>query len=150
VVALSACELDEVLDHVSDARDDARAIADPVFEAAALSLRGLACVTRADGVDGAAAVAKASIALERLSAEQLATRLPALWMHGRSRYARGEFERSLRDFEHGSSIAADGPAAPDYQTVVPLLGGHAKRSPGQSFVPCVAPQRSSPAVNLPG
>jgi ATP/maltotriose-dependent transcriptional regulator MalT len=78
-----------------------------VFEAAALSLRALACVTRADGVDGAAAVAEASTALERLSAEQLATRLPALWMHGRSRYARGEFERSLRDFEHGSSRAAD-------------------------------------------
>jgi hypothetical protein len=70
VVALSACELDEALDHVSDARDDSRAIADPVFEAAALSPGALARITNADRPDGAAALAEASTALERLTAEQ--------------------------------------------------------------------------------
>jgi DNA-binding CsgD family transcriptional regulator/tetratricopeptide (TPR) repeat protein len=107
VVALSACELGEVLAQVSDARDDARAIGDPVFEAAALALGALARATAAPGPEAAAALDASSAALARLSGEQLNTRLPAFWMHGRARYALGQFDAALADLERGAALAAD-------------------------------------------
>jgi DNA-binding NarL/FixJ family response regulator/tetratricopeptide (TPR) repeat protein len=107
LVALSACELADVQAQVSDARDDARAIGDPVFEAAALALGALVRVTAADGPEGAAALEESSAALERLTNEQLATRLPALWMHGRAHHALGRFDAALADVERGLAMAAD-------------------------------------------
>jgi DNA-binding NarL/FixJ family response regulator len=106
LTALMACDLGEAEAQVSDARDDARAIGDPVFEAAALALGALARVTRADGAAAAGALDASVAALERLSADQLATRLPALWMNGRARYALGRFAEALADFERGAGLAA--------------------------------------------
>jgi DNA-binding CsgD family transcriptional regulator len=107
LVALSACDLSDVEAQVSDAGDDARAIGDPVFEAAALALGALARVTQADGRDAAAVLDASTAALERLSGDQLATRLPALWMHGRARQALGQFDAALAQLERGAPIAAD-------------------------------------------
>ena len=44
LTALMASDLDDADAHTSDARDDARAIGDPVFEAAALASGALASV----------------------------------------------------------------------------------------------------------
>jgi ATP/maltotriose-dependent transcriptional regulator MalT len=107
LVALSACELGGARAQVSDARDDARAIGDPVFEVAALALGALARVTEAEGPEAADALEASSAALERLTTEQLVTRLPALWMHGRARHALGRFDAALADLERGSALAAD-------------------------------------------
>ena len=86
LTALLACDLGEAAAHCSDARDDARAIGDPVFELAALAAgRGRERRRRRDGRAGADRLAESAAALERLSAGQLATRLPAFWMHGRAR-----------------------------------------------------------------
>ena len=49
----------------------------------------------------------AAAALERLAPEQLATRLPAFWMLGRSRRGLGQFERALADLERGAAIALE-------------------------------------------
>jgi DNA-binding NarL/FixJ family response regulator len=107
LTALADCDLREAQAQASDARDDARAIGDPVFELAALAGGALARVTEADTPEAAAALDESSAALERLSSEQLATRLPALWMHARARHAFGRFEAALADCERGSAIAAD-------------------------------------------
>jgi ATP/maltotriose-dependent transcriptional regulator MalT len=105
LTALFGCDLPEAEAQASDARDDARAIGDPVFELAALAGGALARVTAADGPQAAAAVDESSAALERLSGDQLATRLPALWMHGRARHALGRFDAALADFERGVALA---------------------------------------------
>jgi ATP/maltotriose-dependent transcriptional regulator MalT len=107
LTALMACELGDAKAYASDARDDARAIGDPVFELAALAAGALASVSDADGPRAAERLAESSAALDRLTAEQLATRLPALWMHGRARRALGRFEDALADLRHGAAIAAD-------------------------------------------
>jgi DNA-binding CsgD family transcriptional regulator/tetratricopeptide (TPR) repeat protein len=107
LAALETRDLDEVQAHTSDARDDARAIGDPVFEIAALAGGALARVTALDGADAERSLHESAEALERLSGEQLATRLPAFWMHGRARSALGQFEAALADFERGTAIAAD-------------------------------------------
>jgi DNA-binding CsgD family transcriptional regulator/tetratricopeptide (TPR) repeat protein len=107
LTALEACDLDEVLAQASDARDDARAIGDPVFEAAALAGGALARVTAAQGPGLDDALHESTTAIERLTGEQLATRLPAFWMHGRARHALGRFDAALADFERASAIAAD-------------------------------------------
>ena len=44
--------------------------------------------------------------LARLTPEQLATRLPAFWMHGRARRERGQFAAALGDLERGIALAA--------------------------------------------
>jgi DNA-binding CsgD family transcriptional regulator len=106
LTALFGCDLGEAQAHASDARDDARAIGDPVFELAALAGGALARVTEADGPRAVDALDESSAALERLSGEQLATRLPSLWMHGRARHALGRFDAALADFERGSALAA--------------------------------------------
>jgi ATP/maltotriose-dependent transcriptional regulator MalT len=106
LTAMFACDLGEAQDQASDAREDARAIGDPVFELAALAGGALARVTEAAAPGAADALAASAAALERLSDDQLATRLPSLWMHGRARHALGEFDAALADFERGLAIAA--------------------------------------------
>ena len=107
LTALSDCDLREAQAQASDARDDARAVGDPVFELAALAGGALARVIDADTPEAIAALDESSAALERLSGEQLATRLPALWMHARARHAVGQFDAALADCQRGSAIAAD-------------------------------------------
>ena len=53
LMALLACDLREAQAQTSDARDDARAIGDPVFEIAALASGALACVAEADDPEAA-------------------------------------------------------------------------------------------------
>ena len=95
-MALMACDLPDAAAQASDARDDARAIGDPVFEArgagGGVARRGV----RPRDRDAAARLDESAAALERLSAEQLATRLPAFWMHGRARRALGQFDGGAR------------------------------------------------------
>ena len=97
----------EAVGQASDAADDARAIGDPVFEAAALAGGALAAVEAADGADGAAAVEHAAGALGRLTRRQLATRLPAFWMLGRARRALGQLEAALAELDRGAALAAE-------------------------------------------
>ena len=106
LTSLSGSDLRDAEAQASDARDDARAIGDPVFELAALAGGALAGVLDR-GAAGAGRLEESSAALERLTAGQLATRLPALWMHGRARRALGGFAAALADLERGAAIAAD-------------------------------------------
>jgi ATP/maltotriose-dependent transcriptional regulator MalT len=103
LTSLMSCDLQEARGQASDAQDDARAIGDPVFAAAALAGGALADVSDGGGPD---AIEPAAAALERLSREQLATRLPAFWMLGRARRALGEFEPALAFLERGAALAA--------------------------------------------
>jgi DNA-binding CsgD family transcriptional regulator/tetratricopeptide (TPR) repeat protein len=105
LTALLACELDETCAHTSDARSDARAIGDPVFELAAMACGALASASAADGPDAGRRLEESAAALERLTAAQLATRLPALWMHGRARRALGQFDAALADLRRGAANA---------------------------------------------
>jgi DNA-binding NarL/FixJ family response regulator len=106
LTALMACELDDAAAHASDARDDARAIGDPVFEGAALAAGALAS---ASNVDAAAAdrLADSVAAVERLTPAQLATRIPALWMQGRAHRALGAFAPALASLERGLALATE-------------------------------------------
>jgi DNA-binding NarL/FixJ family response regulator len=107
LTALFAGELTAAEDHASDARDDARAIGDAVFEAAALSAGALASVLRANGPQAGDRLAESTAALERLTVEQLTTRLVALWMHGRARRMLGRFDDALADLERGAALAIE-------------------------------------------
>jgi DNA-binding CsgD family transcriptional regulator len=106
LTALMDCDLVGAQGHCSDARDDSRAIGDPVTELAALACLALACAAAADPAAADALDASAA-ALERLTPAQLATRLPALWMQGRARRCLGRFEAALADLRRGAAIAAD-------------------------------------------
>jgi ATP/maltotriose-dependent transcriptional regulator MalT len=106
LTALMDCDLVGAQGHCSDARDDSRAIGDPVTELAALACLALACAAAADPAAADALDASAA-ALERLTPAQLATRLPALWMQGRARRCLGRFEAALADLRRGTAIAAD-------------------------------------------
>ena len=105
LTALLACDLDEARAQTADARDDARAIGDPAFEIAALASGALAAVSAADRPDGERWLEESSAALERLSAAQLQTRLPAFWMQGRARRGLGQFEAALADLRRGAELA---------------------------------------------
>ena len=107
LTALMAADLADARGQAGDARDDARAIGEPVFEAAALACGALALTEAADLPGAGAAVDEAAAALERLSPAQLATRLPAFWMLARARRTFGLFAPALADLERGSAIAAD-------------------------------------------
>jgi DNA-binding CsgD family transcriptional regulator len=107
LTALMGCDLRDAQAHASDARHDARAIADPVFELAALAGGALASVSAAEGTAAVDRLEQSSAALERLTPEQLATRLPALWMHGRARRGLGRFDAARADLERGIAIASD-------------------------------------------
>jgi hypothetical protein len=106
LTALMAGELADARAHASDARDDARAIGDPVFEAAALVASALASASDADAA-AADRLAESAAALERLTPAQLATRIPALWMHGRAHRALGAFEAALASLERGVALATE-------------------------------------------
>jgi DNA-binding CsgD family transcriptional regulator len=106
LVALMACDLDDACAHASDACDDARAIGDRVFEAAALAAGALAAVSKADDPTAADRLHTAADALQRLTPRQLATRLPALWMHGRAHRGLGNFHDAIADLERGRTHAA--------------------------------------------
>jgi DNA-binding CsgD family transcriptional regulator/tetratricopeptide (TPR) repeat protein len=105
LTALLACDLDEAQAQTSDAGADARTLGDPVFELAALACSALASASAADGPDAAVRLERSADALERLTASQLATRLPAFWMHGRARRALGQFDASLADLRRGAALA---------------------------------------------
>ena len=107
LMALLGCELDEAQAQASDAAADARAIGDPVFELAALAGGALASASAAEGPNAARRLEESVAALERLTATQVATRLPAFWMHGRARRALGELEASLADLGRGALIAEE-------------------------------------------
>ena len=66
-------DLDDARDQASDAAADARAIGDPVFEAAALAGGAIA---RVSAGEGAAPVDEAAAALERLTPAQLSPACP--------------------------------------------------------------------------
>ena len=107
LTALMGCDLSEAHGQARDARDDARAIGDPVFEAAALACGALASAVEAGSHDASGAVEEAAAALERLSPAQLATRLPAFWMLARARRSLGRLDAALADLERGAEIAAE-------------------------------------------
>jgi DNA-binding NarL/FixJ family response regulator len=106
LTALLACDLQEVRAQTSDAAADARAIGDRVFELAALACDALAAASAAEP-DAPDRLQESSGALERLTPAQIATRLPAFWMHGRARRLLGELDASLADLARGSAIAAE-------------------------------------------
>ena len=87
LTALMSTDLADARAQSTDARDDARAIGDPVFEAAALACGALALTAEAASAEAGAADEAAAAALERLSPAQLATRLPAFWMIAPTRFA---------------------------------------------------------------
>jgi DNA-binding CsgD family transcriptional regulator len=104
LMALLACDLADARGQWSDARDDARALGDPVFEAAALAGGALAAVLEL----GAAATDRldeSTAAVSRLTEPQLATRLPVFWMHGRALRALGNFDAALQELERGRATA---------------------------------------------
>jgi DNA-binding CsgD family transcriptional regulator len=104
LMALLACDLADARAHWSDARDDARALDDPVFEAAALAGGAVAGVLEL-GADAADRLDESRAALSRLTEPQLATRLPAFWMHGRAQRALGRFDAALEELERGRAMA---------------------------------------------
>jgi DNA-binding CsgD family transcriptional regulator len=99
-----ACDLDGARDQASDAAADARAVGDPVFEAAALAGGAIASASAGEGRE---AVEAAAAAFERLTPEQLATRLPGFWMLGRSRRCLGQYEAALADLDRGAALARE-------------------------------------------
>jgi ATP/maltotriose-dependent transcriptional regulator MalT len=105
LTALLACDLQDAQAQASDAAADSRAIGDPVFELAALAGGALASASAAGGHAAARRLAQSAAALERLNAAQVATRLPAFWMHGRARRAFGQLDASLADLARGAAIA---------------------------------------------
>ena len=76
-----------------------------MFELAALAIGALASVSAADGPEPARRLHASTAALDRLTPAQLATRLPAFWMHGRARRALGHFQAALTDLRRGAAIA---------------------------------------------
>jgi len=106
LTSLMACDLEDAQAQSSDARDDARAIGDPVFELAALACSALAHASRGDGSGVRELDASAGL-LERLAPAQVATRLPAFWMRGRALRALGRFDDALADLRRGAEIAAE-------------------------------------------
>ena len=105
LTALMALDLEDAQAQASDAEADARAIGDPVFELAALAAGALASASAAGGPYAVRRLEESTAALERLTGSQLATRLPALWMHGRARRTLGLFDESLADLERGATLA---------------------------------------------
>jgi DNA-binding NarL/FixJ family response regulator len=106
LAALTACDFADARAHGSDGLADARAIADPVTEAATLAGLALAAALDADRAAGDR-LAEAATALERLTPQQLATRLFALWMVGRAQRALGRFDAALASLERTATIATE-------------------------------------------
>ena len=108
-MALLACDLADARGQTSDARDDARALGDPVFEAAALAGGARGDRPRARRDDAGERLEESTAALERLTAQQLATRLPGVVDARRAPAARsaGSTRRSRT-----SSAASRSPTGP--------------------------------------
>jgi ATP/maltotriose-dependent transcriptional regulator MalT len=104
LTALAELDFPEAWGQAIDAREDARKLDEPVFEFAALAAGVLARTAQAEG---GAPFDDFEAALRRLSAEQLATRLIALWMRGRAMNLLGEFAAALADLERARAIAMD-------------------------------------------
>ena len=125
LTALTACALEDAEAHSRDARDDARVLAEPAFEAAALACGAVARVLAADP-SGPAALAESVDALERLTPQQLATRLPAFWMQARALRALGRHDEAVAALRRGLAIAADTGREPivlmlTVESVAPLI-----------------------------
>ena len=125
LTALTACALDDADAHSRDARDDARALGEPAFAAAALACGAVARALAADPARPDA-LAESSAALERLTPDELATRLPAFWMHGRALRALGRHDAALAALQRGLAIAADTGREPvvlmlTVESVAPLI-----------------------------
>jgi ATP/maltotriose-dependent transcriptional regulator MalT len=104
LTALMDRDLDDARDQASDAASDAQAIGDPVFEAAALAAVATARVSAGEGED---ALPPAVAAYERLTPQQLVTRLPGFFMLGRCRRLLGEHEAALADLDRGAALAVE-------------------------------------------
>jgi hypothetical protein len=99
-----ACDHEQARAQSSDALADARALGDPVLEAAALGLDAFAL---AAGWSGSAATAlqQASDAFARLAESDLARRLPGLWMLAWSESALARFEVALEHLRRARGMA---------------------------------------------
>ena len=106
MTALFECDLREAEAQASDALDDARQIGEPVLARVVPVLGTLARVADARAPKQGAAVEDAAGELESLTGEQLATRLPALWMLARARRMTGDFAGALADLQRGLGLAA--------------------------------------------
>ncbi|MFL5891000.1 MAG: AAA family ATPase [Solirubrobacteraceae bacterium] len=100
---LMSQHFEESVAHASDARDDARAIGDPVLEAAALALAALAATAR-NPADPAPADAGGA-AFAALNDSQILVRLPGLWMLARANRVLGRFPLALEQLERGTRLA---------------------------------------------
>jgi tetratricopeptide (TPR) repeat protein len=107
MTALFECDLREAEAQASDALDDARRIGDRVLAGVVPVLGTLARVADARAPHPGGSVEDAASELERLSGEQLATRLPALWMLGRARRMTGDFVGAFADLQRGRVPAAE-------------------------------------------
>jgi len=106
MTALFECDLREAEAHASDALDDARRIGDRVLVRVVPALGLLARVADARAGETGGSLEQAAGELDRLTGEQLATRLPALWMLARARRMTGDFAGGLADLERGLALAA--------------------------------------------
>jgi ATP/maltotriose-dependent transcriptional regulator MalT len=100
---LLARDFDGALAHAADARDDARALGDPVVEAAALACAAAAATALRPGDAEPADTAAAAFAA--LTDIQAVVRLPGLWMLGRANRALGRFDAGLEHLERGVALA---------------------------------------------
>ena len=107
MTALFECDLREAEAHARDALDDARRIGDRVLARVVPALGILARVADARAGDNGGSLEQAAGELECLTGEQLATRLPALWMLARSRRMTGDFAGGLADLKRGLALAAE-------------------------------------------
>ena len=106
LMALMGCDLDAARAHAADTLADARELGEVTFAVGALAVDALALASAADDAPAARRrLEESGAALERLSPRQLATRLPALWMHGRAHRALGEHAAALADLERGAELA---------------------------------------------
>jgi DNA-binding NarL/FixJ family response regulator len=96
-------ELEASVAHATDARDDARALGDPVLEAAALAVAAVAATAR-DPADPAAAYTGGA-AFAALSDAGALVWLPGLWMLARANRALGRFELALGQLQRGTRLA---------------------------------------------
>jgi tetratricopeptide (TPR) repeat protein len=91
------------LAHAADARDDARALADPVVEAAALSCAAAAATALRSG--DTAPADEGAAAFSALTDAQAVVRVPGLWMLARANRALGRFAVGLEHLERGERLA---------------------------------------------
>jgi DNA-binding NarL/FixJ family response regulator len=100
---LLARDFEESVAHAADARDDARALDDPVVEAAALACAAAATTALDPGEAEPADVGGAAFAA--LSDAQALVRLPGLWMLARANRALGRFATGVEQLERGTALA---------------------------------------------